>query len=76
MCYQKNKKEPLVSILMNCYNGENYIKEAIQSVLDQEYNNWELVIWDNKSNDNSAKIIKSFQNIDYRIKYYLSQASM
>ena len=72
MFYQKNKKEPLVSILMNCYNGENYIKEAIQSVLDQEYNNWELVIWDNKSTDDSAKIIKSFQNIDSRIKYYLS----
>lgn len=72
MSYQKNKKEPLVSILMNCYNGESFIKESIQSVLDQKYNNWELVIWDNKSTDNSAKIIKSFQNLDKRIKYYLS----
>ena len=54
---------------MNCYNGESFIKESIQSVLEQKYNNWELVIWDNKSTDNSAKIIKSFQYLDKRIKY-------
>ena len=33
---------PLVSIIMNCYNGEKYLNEAINSVLKQKYSNWEL----------------------------------
>ena len=51
----KNKKmnkiqnEPLVSILMNCYNGEKYLHEAIDSVIAQTYKNWEIVFWDNCS---------------------------
>ena len=61
----------LISILMNCYNGEEYLHEAITSVLNQTYNNWELVFWNNRSNDGSEKIFKSFS--DKRLKYYLSQ---
>ena len=41
---------------MNCYNGEAYLKEAIQSILNQKYKNWELIFWDNNSTDKSAKI--------------------
>ena len=48
--------EPLVSILMNCFNGERYLKEAIKSIISQSYKNWELIFWDNLSNDNSIKI--------------------
>ena len=59
---------PKVSILMNCFNGEKYISEAINSVLFQTYENWELIIWDNQSNDNSKNIIFSYN--DHRIKYY------
>lgn len=55
---------------MNCYNGEKYIKRAITSILNQTYQNWELIFWDNVSNDNSSKILKSFS--DNRIKYFLS----
>ena len=64
-------EKPLISILMNCYNGEEYLHEAITSVLNQTYNNWELVFWDNRSNDGSKKIFKSFS--DKRLKYYLSK---
>lgn len=60
----------LISIIMNCYNGEKYIKRAITSILNQTYQNWELIFWDNVSNDNSSKILKSFS--DNRIKYFLS----
>ena len=63
--------KPLISILMNCYNGEEYLDQAIKSVLKQTYTNWELVFWDNMSNDNSAKVFKSFS--DKRLKYYLSK---
>ena len=45
------KKSPLVSIIMNCYNGEKFLKESIQSVISQKYTNWELIFWDNNSND-------------------------
>ena len=65
------KKVPLVSIIMNCYNGEKYLKESIKSILLQTYPNWELIFWNNKSTDNSEKIIKKFK--DQRIKYYKSK---
>ena len=45
----KKIKKPLVSIIMNCYNGEEFLEDAIQSVLTQTYKNWELVFWDNQS---------------------------
>ena len=57
---------------MNCYNGEKYLKSAIESVILQTYKNWEIIFWDNKSNDQSAKIFKSYN--DDRLKYYLSES--
>lgn len=63
-----NIKEPLVSIIMNCYNGEKYLKQAIQSILSQKYQNWEIVFWDNQSTDRSQKIFKSFK--DKRFNYF------
>ena len=53
---------------MNCYNGENYLSESINSVLLQTYTNWELIFWDNKSEDESAKIFNSYQ--DKRFHYF------
>lgn len=63
-------KKPLVSILMNCFNGERYLKEAIDSVISQTYQNWELVFWDNQSTDRSLKIISKYK--DKRIKVFRS----
>ena len=60
---------PLVSILMNCYNGEKYLKEAIDSIYNQTYDNWEIIFWDNASTDETANIVKSY---DHKIKYYLA----
>ena len=60
---------PLVSVLMNCFNGEKYLREAIDSVINQTYQNWELVFWDNASTDSSANIAKGY---DKRIKYHLA----
>ncbi len=61
---------PLVSVIMNCYNGEKYLKEAIDSVLAQTYTNYEIIFWDNVSTDNSRKIVESYN--DKRIKYFLA----
>ena len=61
-------EQPLVSIIMNCYNGETYLQESINSVLSQTYKNWELIFWDNKSQDKSAEIFKGHE--DKRFKYF------
>lgn len=63
-------EQPLVSVLMNCYNGEKYLRESIESVLLQSYKNWELIFWDNQSNDLSATIFYSYE--DVRLKYFLA----
>ncbi len=63
-------KEKLVSIILNCYNGEEYLKQALKSITDQTYKNWELIFWDNRSTDASKKIFDSFKN--KKFKYFLS----
>ena len=62
------KNEPLVSIVMNCYNGEKYLCDAIDSVINQTYKNWEIIFWDNQSTDKSEKIFNSYK--DSRLKYF------
>lgn len=57
----------LVSIIIPVYNGEKYISDTIQSVIDQTYKNWELIIVDDGSTDNTADIVKQFN--DSRISY-------
>jgi len=59
---------PLVSIVTPCYNCEKYIVEAIQSVLAQTYQNWEMLIVDDCSKDNSIEIVENFAKKDSRIK--------
>ena len=64
------KDEPLISIIMNCYNGEKYLNEAVESILSQTFSNWELIFFDNLSNDNTFSVIENYK--DERIKYFLS----
>ena len=65
------KNSPLISILMNCFNGEKFLREAIESVICQTYENWELIFWDNQSTDSSAKIFLEYK--DSRLKYFYAQ---
>lgn len=59
---------PLFSILIANYNNAIYIKEAFQSVLDQSYTNWEVIVVDDASTDESIEIIKKWKARDSRIK--------
>ena len=61
----------LISIIVNCYNGEKYLKDNITSVLNQKYSNWEMIFWDNQSSDNSKKLFDSFS--DKRLKYFYAE---
>lgn len=60
----------LVSIVLSVYNGEKYIEQAIKSVENQTFKDWELIIVDDGSNDKTEIIVEKYLNIDNRIKYY------
>lgn len=60
----------LVSIIVNCYNGEAFLDNALRSILHQSYPHWELIFWDNKSTDSSKSIFLSYH--DSRFNYYYS----
>ena len=66
----KSRTKPFVSIIMNCYNGEKYLNCSLKSIFNQTFKNWELIFWDNKSDDASQEIFNSFK--DDRLKYFLS----
>ena len=66
------KSKSLVSIIMNCYNGQRFLKEAIDSVYQQTYHDWEIIFWDNASDDESAKVAKSY---DKKLKYFLAPSN-
>lgn len=59
-----------ISIILAVYNGEKYITESINSVLNQYYSDWELIIVDNGSTDNTSKIVDDFVILDNRILFY------
>lgn len=59
---------PKIEILMATYNGEKYIKEQIDSIINQTYKNWELLIRDDGSKDKTIKILREYQKRDVRIK--------
>ena len=62
-------KKSLVSVVMPCYNNGKYVGLAIESVQAQHYHDWELVIINDGSTDNSDEIIRRYANSDKRIKY-------
>lgn len=57
-----------VSIVMSCYNSEEFVEESIASILKQTYQNFEFIIVDDGSTDKTLKILKNFSNLDKRIK--------
>jgi len=68
--------EPLVSVLMTSYNREEFIGEAIQSVLSSTYKNFELIIVDDGSIDNTVPIARSFEAKDQRVKLYINEKNL
>ena len=65
---------PTVSVIMNCLNCEKYLREAIDSVFAQTYEDWEIIFWeDNASKDNSQNIAKSYGS---KLRYFRSDVSL
>ncbi|OGY62295.1 MAG: hypothetical protein A3G58_01620, partial [Candidatus Colwellbacteria bacterium RIFCSPLOWO2_12_FULL_46_17] len=61
---------PAVSVIMNSYNSEEYLREAIDSVYNQTYKDWEIIFWDDASTDSSSTIAKSY---DEKVRYFLGE---
>lgn len=70
------EEKPLVSILMTAYNREQYIGEAIASVLAIDYSNYELIIVDDGSKDKTAPIIEAWLEKDRRIRFYQNEQNL
>ena len=61
-------REPKITVIMSVFNGSEFLAESIQSILDQTFKEFEFIIVDDGSTDNSLDIIRSFESADSRIK--------
>ena len=68
-------RKPFVSIGMPVYNGGNFIRPALESLLAQDYENFELIISDNHSTDSTQEICSEYLNRDKRIRYYRNETN-
>jgi glycosyltransferase involved in cell wall biosynthesis len=71
-----NQVHPKISVGMPVFNGENYIEQAINSILAQTYTDFELIISDNASNDRTKDICRCYAKKDSRIRYYCSDTNI
>ena len=69
----KNLSTPLLTVLMPVYNADKFLDESINSILSQTYSDFEMLILDDASTDNSLKIIKAYAKEDKRIKILVNK---
>ena len=63
-----------ISVIVNCHNGEEYLENCLNSILNQTFKDFEIIFFDNASIDNTRNILKKFN--DDRIKYFLSKKKL
>ncbi|MCH4821585.1 glycosyltransferase [Gramella lutea] len=64
---------PLVSVIVPCYNQGSFLNKALQSVYDQSYENWECLVVDDGSNDSTSRIAQTWTSEDNRFKYFYKE---
>lgn len=64
---QQQTADPAISVIVNCRNGERYLREALDSVFAQTRGDWEIIFWDNLSTDRSAEIARAYGG---RVRYF------
>ncbi len=67
---------PDISIIMSVYNGEAYLREAIESIVNQTFKNWELIVINDCSKDSTAEILSDFASKDERIKVHTNEVNL
>ena len=68
--------KPDISVIMSVYNGETYLAEAVESVINQTFKNWELVIINDCSSDATSEILADFSLKDERIKVHTNEVNL
>lgn len=68
--------KPDISVIMSVYNGEEYLAETIESILNQTFTNWELIVINDCSKDSTPEILSVFANKDKRIKVYTNEVNL
>lgn len=68
--------KPEISVIMSVYNGETYLKEAIESAINQTFKNWELICINDCSVDSTSQILTEFAAMDERIKVYTNEVNL
>ena len=67
---------PEISLIMSVYNGEDYLSEAIESVLNQTFKDFELIVINDCSTDKTSEILKSFEELDNRVKVHTNEVNL
>ena len=70
------QKTPKISLIMSVYNGEDYLSEAIESVLNQTFHDFELIVINDCSNDSTGQILQSFAQRDSRVKVHTNEVNL
>ena len=70
------KNIPLVTVGIPVYNGEKFLKKRLDSIQNQTFKNFEVIISDNASNDLTSDICKQYENLDNKIKYYRQEKNL
>ena len=70
---ESNTYQPLVSVALATYNGEKFLREQSDSLLNQTYRNIEIIISDDNSTDNTQLILREYANRDSRVKWSLNK---
>ena len=68
--------KPDISVIMSVYNGETYLEEAIESVTNQTFKNWELIVINDCSTDRTAEILSDFAARDERVKVHPNEVNL
>ena len=68
----------MISIIINCHNGSKYLRETLQSIINQDYNNYEVIFWNNNSTDESKGIYQNFQKLykDKNLRYFENSSKL
>lgn len=70
------KNNPLVSVIIPCFNAEKYVESAVRSIMNQTYKNLEIIVTDDFSTDKSFEILKNLAKEDSRIKLYKNEKNL
>jgi glycosyltransferase involved in cell wall biosynthesis len=72
---QEQHSNPLISVIIPCYNYGHLLGDTLKNIQQQTYNNWECIVVDDESTDNTAQVVSDFSKSDSRIKYIYQKNS-